>query len=239
MTGYSEQKRLLKEKSASRNRNLRSGLDYLGRQRDNPDGSQVLHAATTTLNRETQSLRSWDGTRPHILRECNSHRQHRPARLLSVKCSKLPQSVKKFRENRKEKCGTTKPNAYNAYIRLAKDQYRQYLEEGNDSKVPDDSVIGRTNLDGTVPTCSQIHDASTVATSVTAHQEQTITGKPKRKARRSRGKKNSARAASAAQNRPLNSAAIPDPSNAKIGLKERQAENNTTKTGKKNDAGKG
>lgn len=119
------------------------------------------------------------------------------------------------------------------------DQYRQYVEEGNDSKVPDDSVIGLTNADGTIPTSLQIHDASTVATSATAHQEQITTGKPKRKARRSCRKKNSARAASAAQNRPLNSAAIPDRSNAKIGYKERQTENYATRTGKKNDAKKG
>ncbi|KAM0459713.1 hypothetical protein ACHAPV_005427 [Trichoderma viride] len=66
---------------------------------------------------------------------------------------------------------------------------RQYT-----SSVSDDSVIDLTNADGITPTSSQVHDASTVSTSATAHQEQTTTDKPKRKAGRSYGKKNGARA---------------------------------------------
>lgn len=45
----------------------------------------------------------------------------------SVKGDKLPESVKKLKENRKEKRETTNTNAYAAHFKHAKEQHRKYV----------------------------------------------------------------------------------------------------------------
>jgi hypothetical protein len=64
--------------------------------------------------------------------------------LSSAKSNRVPEFVKKLKENRKEQRETTNTNAYAAHIRLVKEEYRQYIAKRDNPKtsmVPDDSVI--------------------------------------------------------------------------------------------------